>query len=135
MDISEIADSLPSGFHDAELLGLNVDYLRRTASLAMNISIGDPDAPTEVERERTRSALVELSEVAYLAIELPDANYPFERAPFLRTDLVFPDDSELAASLEGVSSFRVFVNEWNSFIRVAARRVSLRWLDTLTREV
>jgi hypothetical protein len=46
-------------FHDTEFLNLRIDYDARTLSATLDLWVGDPDAPSEADRQRRRTTAVE----------------------------------------------------------------------------
>jgi hypothetical protein len=75
VNIEELDRTLPNGFHDSCLRHVTVDYEAQTASLALDIWIGDVDAPPGAERERLRTARLELLGLEYFIVEAPDPRY------------------------------------------------------------
>jgi hypothetical protein len=121
MNLFELADSLPNGLHDAELLRIVIDYLGRTISLDLEIWVSESDT----QRELYRAARITLRSFVYFVIEAPDARYP------LRASSVTIDLSEPATPLpdcESGSAFRLFIGEFNAFIHGAAPVAELEWL-------
>ena len=125
MNIFDIAQSLPNGFHDAELASMCLNYMDRTARLNLVLWVGDLEDGTQ--REMYRSAVVRLSGVAYCIIDPPDPAYPFGAAEPLTIDLTDPDPLMLMTSMPGVS-FRLWVAQWNRFIHLCAKDAELEWL-------
>jgi hypothetical protein len=134
--LDHLADSLPNGFHDAQLKAIAIDYTALEARLSLNILVGDPDAVTEEDREAYRSAEVRLSGLIYFVIEAPDARYPYDNPGTLRIDvsrmqeLTGPLSVSLPPLPETAFANWLFVNDWNAFIYVAARTAQFEWLDT-----
>jgi hypothetical protein len=135
MTLNELADTLPSGFHDCELKRLEVDYVARTIRLGMSILVGDPDAKPE-QRDNVRDATVDISGLLFLIIDPPD------HAPVSGEEIWIVDgyetkeilgyskgiDPRLLESLPGNAfSYSFFVNDWNSYIHIAAKNCSLIW--------
>jgi hypothetical protein len=134
MSIDELERTLPNGLHDAFVSGINLDYVERRAELKIDVWVGDLHAAPGQERERRRSGVLEISGLLYFAIEPPDPTYPFARPEPLWVDVgsstEWPSPSTLPRELpEGAFTFLLFVQQWNSSIRVAASSVTLRWND------
>jgi hypothetical protein len=139
MTLDEIARTLPNGFHDSEIRGVTVNYERRIAEIEMTLDYTSPDGP--VPWPPTRDAKVVLRGLKYLAIEPPAHHYPFDDARALDvsdaynsigTDasgrrLVSPE--LLAAPPHQAFATSFFVNDWNSFIHVAADEAELIWAE------
>src|SRR5688500_2720665 len=136
MTIEELERSLPSGFHDALIHRLSVDYVARTAALEVDIDVGDPEAAECAERERKRRACVTLEGLIFLVVESPDSAYPYgagkplwgDTAPIVRDS---PGVPRLPALPAGAFEFCVFVNQWNAFMYLAGTHVSLEWAEVL----
>jgi hypothetical protein len=123
MTLEEIQQSLPNGLHDARLNSITLDYLRRQATFELEISLADvhKDAP-----EIYRPATLYLTPFLYCVIEAPDPGYPFALNKPLRIDagsdeLIHGEPTQLREPLpEGAFTAWFFVNDWNSFIHIAA---------------
>jgi hypothetical protein len=135
MTLDEIADLLPNGFHDSEIRGISVDYVRREATIKWTVDLTDPEEPHK--QPATRDVTVVLRGVKYFFIEAPQANYPFECPGSIDvTDsvdssvcdatgkpLVSPELLSAAPHQRFANS--LFVNDWNSFIHIAADEAEL----------
>ena len=132
MTLEELAHNLPNGLHDAELLGLNVDYVGRTISLIVEVWVGDIDGPIET-RETYRKARIDVSGLQFLVIEPPDPTYPYSDVEASRIDICDMSknlDVKLVRSLpDGTSLSSLWVNDWNAFAHIAAQDATLSWLD------
>ncbi len=133
MQLIEIENSLPNGFHDAYLESVNVDYVSRRALMKLRLCTGDPDARTEKEREAYEEADLELLDLVYLVIEGPDP-----RTKYVETKGLWVDGGEAKPGAapgvpvpveqlpSGAFAYWFFVRDWNSFIHVAARDARLK---------
>jgi hypothetical protein len=128
--LDELGRTLPNGFHDSEIRSLRVDYSKREVALELAVWLGDmeeKDAP----REAYRDAEVSIDGLQVLAIEPPDPRSPFKERHRLPGDLMggaFKSDIPAVGRIATgsfVASF--FVDDWNSFIHVAARSASIEW--------
>jgi hypothetical protein len=130
MTLDELEHTLPNGLHDAEVRRVTVDYVARTVFMEVEVWVGDMDDPPE-RREAYRSGRVEISGLLFFIIEPPDPKYPFSDSISLRIDgcdLRKNVDGELLKSMPTGAFFRsFFVNEWNSFIHIAAQKAELVW--------
>jgi hypothetical protein len=132
--LKEIEDQLPSGFHDAYLEAVTVDFVANAARLDMQLSVGDPDALTSEERDAYRRATLWLTGLVYFVVEAPGPNGEWWAHDGLRIDAGDArDDSNPAAPRplvplpNGVFAYWFFVSDWNAFIHVAARKAALEW--------
>lgn len=126
MNIFEIAQNLPNGFHDAELTSLSIDYIDRTATLNVALWLGALE--DQAQRETYRSAVMRLSGVTYCVMDRPDPEYPFAASGSLRIDLADADPSMAIARAPEVP-FRLWVAQWNGFIHLCATEADLEWLS------
>jgi len=134
VQLVEIENSLPNGFHDAFLESVEVDYVSKRAQIKLRLCIGDPDASAENEREAYRGANLELLGLVYLVIEGPDS-----RSKYAETEGLWIDGGEVKSDSapatpvpieqlpSGAFAYWFFVRDWNSFIHVAARDARLQW--------
>jgi len=130
--LEELENTLPNGLHDAEVHKISVDYQESTRTLDLAVWTGDiEDPPTQ--REAYRTGRLELSGLVFLVMESPDPKYPFKDTKRLKIDgcdmrknlnsdlLASPPDDVFVRSL--------WINEWNAFIHVAAKKAHTRWLS------
>jgi hypothetical protein len=137
MTIEEIDGSLPNGFHDADITGIQIDYVRREAIFTLEVDVSSLETGT---RERSyRPAELKLSGLLYLIIEPPDR--PFGEEEFARGSKpwITADSSDFGL-LESVpvlpeplppGGFRhwFFNSRHNCFIYVAAMDAGFEWID------
>jgi hypothetical protein len=143
MTFKEVEHSLPNGFHDAKIERISLDYPAGTLQIAMRILIGKPGEP---DQDEYGPAELRVSGLYFCSIEPPDPTYPFK--PNGKPLGVSGDDSEdelsgvvgvLGSLPRGISCYRFFVDQWNSFIHIAASDVQIsssgvpRSLDSITR--
>jgi hypothetical protein len=128
MTLEELESDLPNGFHDARLYGIEVDYMGGNAILHIAFDFGDPDGPIQ---EVYRIGELRITGLSFCSIDPP---YPHSRyvphgvalnvSGDTATPDTFPAIEELSKAFEaGVSCYRFFVHEWNSFINIAAKDV------------
>ncbi len=134
MKLEQLENSLPNGFHDAQMEVVTVDYVLRTAVMKMQLHVGNPDAATEEEREAYKPAELHLSDVLYFVIDAPGPKYKYAEKKALWLLAGRADEESAPAPpipLEqlptGTSAYWFFVNDWDSFIHVAAMDVNLTW--------
>lgn len=122
MTLAELAETLPWGFHDATLLGLEIDYAGARATIDLDVLL--EGRPVLVRRAR-----VSLVGVAYLAIEPPDRRYGIQPPGLID---IHPTSAAQRAGLPPCKATHqrdsIFVNGWNSFIHVACEAATLTWL-------
>ena len=112
--------------------GVAVDYARRSATMTMRLLIGTPESD---DQDQYRQAALDITGLCYFAIEPPDPTYPFTRTGSPINVAGYPEDPEKFPALKGllpvlpkgVTCYRFFVHDWNSFIHIAARDVQLSW--------
>lgn len=123
MTLEEIEQSLPNGLHDAHITNISLDYVKREAKFDLEVSWADSE---KEEPESYRAATLSLSPFLYCIIEPPDSQYPFADKKALWIDagsdqLNHLSSTQLPGRLpQGAFTYWFFVNNWNSFIHVAA---------------
>ncbi len=128
MTLDGLAASLPNGFHDAELMTIAIDFIKREVRLTLDIWIGD-----DKEREAYRQAEVTLSGLIFWVSEAPDSRYPYGEPRSLRIDAgslteLHPEKRPTLPSIpQSAFSNWLFVVDWNAFIYVAAEDACLKW--------
>ena len=127
MNLEEIENSLPNGFHDALIEGISVDYVARTIVISMQLSVGGP-SDDENEREAYCEGLLTISQFLLCVIEPPDRQYPYANPEAVRVNSG-PGNPQAEPFLQdlppGTFSHWFYVNEWNSFIYIVARGAKL----------
>jgi len=135
MTLDELDRSLLNGFYDAKISSLEIDYVEATVKLNMKFLVGSPDDPGP-ERDSYQPAIVTVRGLHFCSIDPPDPSYRFipDGTPItVAGDPAKPDHlpslPALMAKLpEGVSCYRLFVHDWNSFIHIAARDAALTFI-------
>jgi len=133
--LEELDNSLPNGFHDAEIFSLELDYSSGIARFRMNLLVGWPDDP-EPEREKYQEATLVVSGLCFCSIDPPISTYAFlpDGTPIgvsgdpAKSDHL-PSLPDLAAKLpSGTWCYRFFVRDWNAFIHIAGRDAEVTWV-------
>lgn len=123
MTLEEIENSLPNGFHDAQIQNINVDYLNRIIAIKLNLWTGDISSEFSEIREEMSSAELFISDFVYFVIEPPQNNYPFLEnkrldigaGPLNGYDI--PSAKNLPQEVPNDAfTYWFFVKNWNSFI-------------------
>ena len=127
MNLTELAEALPNGLHDAELSRWTVDYTARTAVLEVDVWVATAESP----REWYRPARITLRELEYFVVDPPDSRYPFRNAETVTIDLAAEENGFAPRALTA-PAFRFFVSEWNAFIHAAAAGAEIEWLAPAT---
>jgi len=132
MTLEEIADTLPNGFHDAQIKGMSINYVKRQVTLDLEIWVSNS---LEDDSEMYRTAELKLFQFLFLVIEPPDPKYDYHDEKPLWVDgssadpaLKSPATKFPAPLPEGAFSYSFFVNDWNAFIHVAAIDASISLL-------
>jgi len=135
--LDELDVILPNGFHDAQILTIEIDYLGGSARFRMSLLVGSPDDPAP-ERDRRQEATLSVTGLCFCSIEAPDPRYPFipNGEPVMASgDPAKPDHLPSLPALatkcpEGTWCYRFFVDDWNAFIYLAARHAEIDWIGT-----
>jgi hypothetical protein len=131
VNIDELEAGLPNGLHDALLRTYSTDPASGRAEFILDVWLGDLHSAAVQERERYRSARLELLGVAYLVLDDSDPRYPVSSASPVQIDVCGADDDPERSRQIPPGGFagRFFVTEWNAFIHFAALDARLTWLD------
>jgi hypothetical protein len=128
MTLKEIEQTLPNGFHDSDVSNLQIDYVNRQLRMEMAIWVGEM-VKDDAEREKYRKAVLQIDNFFYCVIESPDERYEYAKSKPLWIDMGNPKNKpNLPTNIPQeafVESF--FVNQWNSFIHLAALNAKLTW--------
>jgi hypothetical protein len=133
MTFEELDNGLPNGFHDAKLSGLRIDYVGGSAVLVLALDFGSPDGS---KQQDYRMGELRVSGLYFCSIDPPDPRYryvPRGIALDVSGDPAKPDTFPALEALSrtlppGVSCYRFFVHDWNSFINIAAKDVEIAWI-------
>jgi hypothetical protein len=71
MRLEVVENSLPNGFHDAEIESLEIDYEKRTAKIMFGIWVGDLCSKEKSIREAYQNVKLLINELVYFVIESP----------------------------------------------------------------
>jgi hypothetical protein len=122
MTLEEIEQSLPNGFHDAQIVSIALDYVRREAKFELEILLSDVE---KEEADSYRAATLTFSRFVYCVIEPPDSKYSYQVGKELWVNAGSNESNHVSSIQlpdlpEGAFTMWFFVNDWNSFIHVAA---------------
>ncbi|ANM31152.1 hypothetical protein ABI59_18605 [Acidobacteria bacterium Mor1] len=129
MTLFELARTLPNGFHDAELRSIHLDYEKLEATLTLDLWIGVDGTREEIETYEP--VKVRLSGLEYFLIDAPNPYEPlteqYKEPSTVRLDLCEPA-TEITSKLPGSGEACLFfVDEWNSYIHLAAAKAQIIW--------
>jgi hypothetical protein len=130
MNIDQLQEDLPHGFHDSLLRAFSSDMTERRAEFVLDVWVGDLHSDVTAERERYRPARLELLGLGYLVVDERGSRHAhFDLSPLQVDVCAADDDPERARQVpEGGFAGRFFVTEWNAFIHFAAVDARLIWL-------
>lgn len=131
MTFEEAENTFPNGLHDAELRGLEIDYVRAEAVVRVGVDMRDLN--DEADGPSHKAADLLFSGVALFIVEVPQSS-DYERdhlSDYLRIDAGIGQPSTAPITLPPIPAdcflCWIFVSGWNSFIRIAARDVTVKW--------
>jgi hypothetical protein len=123
--ISEIARSLPNGFHDAELLNICIDYANQTAALSLNLDVSNSEDESE---ELSRPARLVFSGVQFVVIDPPEGECDDA------VSMIEMGDGQPQTAIRVLPPLRaeaslcwLYMSGINNFIRIAAQGATLEW--------
>jgi len=123
-----------ASFHDATLSNIHIDYDQRTLSAEFELSVGNPDGTSQAERERTRRAHLNLSDLILWGIEAPDNRDVNNWGPlWLVHDCIMEEATtekgkELSITLgPDVYAWCMFFSDINAFGYCAAKEATFEW--------
>ncbi len=135
MTFDELCNTLPNGFHDAELQRFEMDYQSRKLVFDVVVWIGDME--DEPNQEMYRPARVTVEGVAYFVMEPPDprepqdSGYPWKESGSITFDTGEGQPKHIASVLpktpEGTTVTWMYLYDFNSFMLFAASDASLEW--------
>jgi hypothetical protein len=130
VNIEELEEELPNGLHDALLRTFSSSPSERRAEFLVEVWVGDLHSSVLSERERRRSARLELLGLTYLIVDDVARGDVLGTGPPVQISACAADENaDLARQVpEGGFAARFFVTEWNAFIHFAAAEARLTWL-------
>ncbi len=136
LSFEELARDLPNGFHDAEIRGISLDYLTQAAVFSMNLLVG-VGTPDNKNLSLYRAATIKISGLLLFFIESPHPKYNFvlDGDPLsvsgdsVRVGQNREMDLLLPALPDNAWAYRFFLDEWNSFMYIAATSAEFSWDD------
>lgn len=131
MELSEIAASLPNGFHDMRLIALHLNLCDQTAVLEVDVLVGLPDQDVDL-RDEYRSASLEFSDAQVLAIDPPHSKSAFRSPGAANIDISENEASFFSKDLlsefsDQLKIYEILVRDWMANIRIVASKVELKW--------
>jgi hypothetical protein len=135
MTFTDIDEVLTNGFHDATILHFSLDAEANTLTMRMSVWVGTLEDP-----ERYGNIEVIAKSVSVFFIEPPHPSYPFQMnghglavcgdSPEIGVSQFISEGAEKVLSKlpSDAGSYRFFLEDWNSFLYVAAEDVSFSWV-------
>jgi hypothetical protein len=129
MNLIALSNTLPNGFHDAEVQSFEMDYVSRDLRFLLDVWIGDIAGAGG--GEVYRSGILTLHGVAYLVVEPPDPKYAWLEECAIRID-TGPGRTEKASvalpeAPPGTVASWFYLSNFNSFLHCAAAEAELDW--------
>jgi hypothetical protein len=125
MDILEVEQSLPYGFHDAILNDIHINYETRKVRFNIEVLLD--------EDEYKKGDLI-ISDLNFISIDPPDKNYEFiNKELFLTAGKIDDLDKDVIEKIpknelpENSFIHWFFVSAWNSFIIFSAIDAEFVW--------
>ena len=119
---------LPNGLHDAELVALCVDYASLKMILDVNVDMSEPPVPAP----DYKAARITFSEVQFVIVDPPGPGQTAIAAlPMIDSGSGEPEIAPTTLPPLRPDCFLswIFVTDWNSFIRIAAKDTAIEWRD------
>lgn len=134
MTIDEISDSLPNGFHDADICSISLDYVKKESVFLIDVDLSLPDVEVETP---SRQGELKLTGLLYCVIEPPAVTFSNEYISEKTKLWVVSDSSDFSVLKDCPNlpeplpdgSFRhwFFISTHNCFIYVAAMDAMFQW--------
>lgn len=130
MTLEQIETTLPSGFHDARLRRVDIDYQARAARIDLVLDAGDPGSEDLAGREAWRAARLVLEDLLFIVFE-PPATRPESYAGEAWITSSSPATTDQRRRLPrvppGYFCHAFFASNWNAHVFAAARDARLVW--------
>jgi hypothetical protein len=132
MNLAQIADILPNGFHDAKLIQFELDKGGSTAILQMRILVSDIVRESAGEPIRYKPA--ELSIMGLSTVDVP-TEFSREQWSSLDVEGFIPNEKQWLrfATLDETArqnAYSFFIRDWNTFIHTVASNAEINWFPS-----
>ncbi|HEV2863663.1 MAG TPA: hypothetical protein VGX48_21800 [Pyrinomonadaceae bacterium] len=122
-----------ASFHDSTIRKIAVDFLTREAKFDCVVFVGDPDDREAQPREA--SGILTFTGLLYITAGPPSSSYPYEEGgleisydgPVETTNFKAPIPTLPETLPEDAFTHCFFVNNWNSFMFIAATGAHFEW--------
>jgi len=136
MTFEQLAQELPNGLHDAQLLSIKRSFEDESLILAVRVLVGLPDNPRET-RSEYRNAAITYTGVKLFVIENPDASSAFLAPGGLSFSAGRSEPGTFSPEIEqkltnSTETYSFFILDWLSRIHIAASGISFAWDSELT---
>ncbi len=128
--LEQIETTLPSGFHDARLRRVDVDYVERSARIDLVVDAGDPGAEDVGGRDAWRPAHLVVSDLLFVVVDPPHtrlAAYGGEAWITRSAPATAEQRQRLPEVPAGAFCHALFASNWNAWVFVAGRDARLTW--------
>jgi hypothetical protein len=131
MTFQDVDASLPWGLHDAYLEGIALDWTRAQLELTVRLMMSE-------QQDMDQRACVTVRGLVYCAIDPPEIDPARGYEPVPEVGLWIDTgpatggreaESRLPPTPAGCFVQWIFVHDWNRFIHICGREVSLAWLE------
>jgi hypothetical protein len=129
MNLSELAQTLPNGFHDAVISGMDVHEAAETATLYIRLLISLPPEESGVEIVEYKPAEIRLNGGVIVESSRPllrDFGEEYDTQGCVPDDKQWPRLATLDKDSRH-SAYSFFVIDWNAFIHTIASKAELFW--------
>ena len=130
MTLAQLEEILPNGFHDAELLGVDLDERSGLAILRMRLLTSRP--PEGLDEELIEYRLAALSLSGLLIFTAPEQLLQsswskLDVQGFVPSEQQWPQIASLDEESKHLA-YSFFVHDWNASIHTVASQATLSWL-------
>lgn len=137
VSITQLEQLLPENacFHDSIITDISIDYEKKVAVIHLDLCAGNPDSPNPADHEKYIKGKLTIYGLFYFIIEPPSYEYlqkyqEYETTGGLWVDIGSGNNPSSQIKLpqplpEGAFYNWVYVNNWNSFIHIAAMDSSI----------
>jgi hypothetical protein len=130
MNLTDLAETLPNGFHDAQLHRYQMDFAAERLVIELDVWVGDME--DRARREAYRPARLTLGAVRSFVMEPPASEDPWLDRGSVTIDTGVGERWEGSGSLPatppGFFRAHFFIQELNTFFHALAENASLEWL-------
>ncbi len=130
----DISKHLPNGFHGAVIEHIAANYVERKVEFLLKLLV--PEDQVGRTKSRYRCGRLEIQQLLYLALDLPNSRYDYAGQRGLEINGLLDTTPDICPDFENIRTemgpefffHSFFVEEWNAFIHFSGANAKFQWM-------